>query len=154
QDFFIENEVVPLDSSPGGLAFTTRETVFLDGARPETGPLGRRFAAAGVKSACIVPLVSHDRALGVLGVSSLRENAFTPEDGRVLNQVAKQLAIAVENALAYREIDALKNKLEEEKLYLEEEIRSEYNFEEIIGTSPPLKRALQDVGTVASTDST
>jgi formate hydrogenlyase transcriptional activator len=153
QDFFIENEIVPLDSGPGGRAFSTGQIVFGD-TGSESDPLARRFAAAGVKSGCIVPLVAHDRALGLLGVSSMRENAFTPEDGKVLGQVAKQVAIAVENALAYREIDALKNKLEEEKLYLEEEIRTEYNFEEIIGSSPVLKRALQDVETVARTDST
>jgi formate hydrogenlyase transcriptional activator len=68
--------------------------------------------------------------------------------------VANQVAIAVENALAYNEIETLKNKLEKEKLYLEEEIRSEYNFEEIVGSSSVLKRALQNVQTVATTDST
>jgi formate hydrogenlyase transcriptional activator len=153
QDFFIENEVVPLDSGPGGLAFTTGQMVFSD-TSGKSDPVGKRFAAAGVKSGCIVPLISRDRTLGLLGVSSMRENAFTEEDGQVLGQVAKQVAIAVENALAYREIDALKTKLEEEKLYLEEEIRTEYNFEEIIGSSPVLKRMLQDVETVARTDST
>jgi formate hydrogenlyase transcriptional activator len=72
----------------------------------------------------------------------------------LLGQVAKQVAIAVENALAFRKIEALKNKLEEERLYLEEEIRTEYNFEEIIGNSATLKRVLQEVETVAATDST
>ena len=154
QDFFIENEVVSLDKTPVARALTTRQVVFIDDSAHESDALGKRFAAAGVKSGCVVPLVSHDRTLGLLGVSSMRERAFTEEDGQVLSQVAKQVAIAVENAIAYREIDALKNKLEEEKLYLEEEIRTEYNFEEIIGSSPALKRALQDVETVARTDST
>ena len=87
-------------------------------------------------------------------LASLRENAFADDDIELLNQVGKQVAIAVENALQFREIDALKNQLKEEKLYLEEEIRTEYNFEEIVGHSPALKRVLQDVETVASTDST
>jgi len=152
-DFFIENEVVPL-SGLGGRAFTTGQIVFGDTTRNQSDALGKQFAKAGVKSACIAPLVSHNRPLGLLGVSSMRENAFTEEDANVLSQVAKQVAIAVENALAYREIDALKNKLQEEKQYLEEEIRTEYNFEEIIGSSAVLKRALQDVETVARTDST
>ena len=65
----------------------------------------------------------------------MRENAFTEESAELLGQVAKQVAIAVENALAFRKIDELKKKLEEEKLYLEEEIRSGHNFEEIIGSS-------------------
>jgi len=64
---------------------------------------------------------------------------------RPLNRVAAQIAIAVENALAFKEIDSLKDKLAVEKLYLEEEIRSEFNFEEIIGESPAIKRALAQV---------
>jgi len=114
-------------------------------------PVGRR---AGLKASCTVPLISRDRVLGVLGIASFREKAFTEADLDLLNQIGKQVAIAVENALAFREIDELKNQLKEEKLYLEEEIRTEYNFEEIIGTSPALKRVLQDVETVAATDST
>jgi formate hydrogenlyase transcriptional activator len=153
ESFFIEGEIIPLDRNPGGLAFTTRQPVLSD-ARDVDDPLGRRFAAAGVRSSCVVPLISHDRALGVLGVSSLHENAFKAEDAELLGQLAKQVAIAVENALAFREIDELKKKLEEEKLYLEEEIRTGYNFEEIIGSSSALKRVLQEVETVAATDST
>src|SRR4029078_11595211 len=83
-----------------------------------------------------------------------RENAFSKDDVELLGQLAKQVAIAVENALAFRKIDELKKKLEEEKLYLEEEIRSGHNFEEIIGSSSVLKRVLQEVETVATTDST
>ncbi len=72
----------------------------------------------------------------------------------LLRQVASQIAIALENALAFREIEELKNKLAEEKLYLEDEIRTEYNFEEIIGESAALKRILKQVETVAPTDAT
>ncbi len=81
----------------------------------------------------------------MLGIKSTRPHAFSQEDAELFEQVAKQVAIAVENALAYNEIETLKNKLEKEKLYLEEEIRSEYNFEEIVGSSPVLKRVLQNV---------
>src|ERR1700738_3214967 len=123
----------------------------MSGTQISNDPLGKR---TGVKSACAVPLISHDRVLGVLGVGRLSENAFTEGEAELLARVRKQVAIAVENALAYREIDALKNKLQDEKLYLQEEIRTEYNFEEIIGTSPTVKRALQNVETVAPTDST
>jgi formate hydrogenlyase transcriptional activator len=100
-----------------------------------------------------VPLMSHGRALGVLNVGSAKQGAFIDTDAQLLSQVGNQLAIAIENALAYRQIDALKTKLEEEKLYLEEEISDQFNFREIIGNSPSLKRALQDVQTVAPTDS-
>ena len=150
ENVFIADEIIELDSGPVGRAFTTRQPVISDGDQP-THPLAKR---AGLKSGIVVPLVSHDRALGILGVGSLRENAFTEDDADLLNQIGKQVAIAVENALAFREIDSLKNQLKEEKLYLEEEIRTEYNFEEIIGNSSILKRVLQDVETVAATDST
>jgi formate hydrogenlyase transcriptional activator len=150
ESIFIEDEIVELEGTTAGRAFTTRQPV-MSGLDHSMDPIGKR---AGVKSGCTVPLISHDRALGVLGVGSLRENAFTDDDAELLNQVGKQVAIAVENALAFREIDALKNQLKEEKLYLEEEIRTEYNFEEIIGNSPALKRVLQEVETVAATDST
>ncbi len=150
ENVFIADEIVELDGTPGGRAFTTRQPVINDGHQPPH-PLAER---AGLKSGVVVPLISHDRALGTLGVGSLKEHAFTEDDADLLNQIGKQVAIAVENALAFREIDALKNQLEEEKLYLEEEIRTEYNFEEIIGNSPILKRVLQDVETVAATDST
>jgi formate hydrogenlyase transcriptional activator len=147
---------VPLDTTPAGLAFTTRKPVLLGSI--DKGRFPSRIAdlliAEGIKSVCSVPLISHGKALGALNVGSLHENEFTREDAVLLGQVANQIAIAVENALAFREIDVLKNKLEEEKLYLEEEIRTEYNFEEIIGHSPALKRALQEVETVAPTDST
>jgi formate hydrogenlyase transcriptional activator len=152
EEVFIEDEIIPLAGNPPGLAFTTRQPVFGD-LRNANGSPGKRFAASGLKSDCFVPLISRDRTLGVLGVASLQEKVFSECDAALLGQVAQQIALAVENALAFREIEALKNKLEEEKLYLEEEIRAEYNFEEIIGKSPALKRALQDVETVAPTDS-
>jgi formate hydrogenlyase transcriptional activator len=143
-------KIIPLEGTPAGLALTTREPVLSDYSKSEDA----RVVSSGLKSGCTAPLLFRDRVLGVLSIKSLRENAFSRDDAELFGQVAKQVAIAVENALAYREIETLKNKLEEEKLYLEEEIRTEYNFEEIIGNSPALKRVLQDVETVAATDST
>ena len=87
-------------------------------------------------------------------MGTLAPDAIQPEDIDLLAQAANQIAIAVENALAYREIAELKNKLAEEKLYLEEEIRTEHNFEEVVGESAALKRALSAVETVSPTDST
>ena len=143
-------KLIPLEGTPAGLALTTREPVLSDYSKTEDA----RVVSSGLKSGCTAPLLFRDRVLGVLSIKSLHENAFSQDDAELFGQVAKQVAIAVENALAYREIETLKNKLEEEKLYLEEEIGTEYNFEEIIGNSPALKRALQDVETVAATDST
>jgi formate hydrogenlyase transcriptional activator len=89
-----------------------------------------------------------------MGFLSLQREAYSETDLEFLQQVAKQVAVAVENALAYEEITRLKNKLAEEKLYLEEEIRSEHGFEDIIGDSKALKRVLDQVQVVAPTDST
>ncbi len=83
-----------------------------------------------------------------MNLASVRDGNFTQEDAELLSQVANQIALALENALAFRELDELKNKLAKEKLYLEDEIRSEYNFEEIIGESAALKRILKQVDTV------
>ena len=111
-------------------------------------------AAEGVKLSCIIPLVNHGRVLGRLSISRRTETSFTPDEVEFLSQISGQIAIAVENALAYREISELKDKLAQEKLYLEEEIRNEMNFEQIIGNSSALKHVLQLVETVAPSDST
>ena len=153
EDLFIEGEPIPIEGTAAGLALTTRRPVMSSaGDLERLSPL-KRFTDAGLKSGCSIPLISRDRVLGVLGVLSFRKDAFDEEDTELLAQVAKQVAIAVENALAFREIDAFKNRLEEEKLYLEEEIQTAYNFEEIIGHSRALRRVLQEVETVAATDS-
>jgi len=151
EDVFIEDDIIELDGTLSGRAFTTRLPVMIGSSDLSTDRFAMR---TGLKTGCKIPLISHDRVLGVLGVGRLSEDDFTEEDIDLLTAVSEQVAVAVENALAFRQIDELKNRLQEEKLYLQEEIRSEYNFEEIIGTSPALKRALEDVQTVAPTDST
>jgi formate hydrogenlyase transcriptional activator len=148
--------VLPVEGTPAGRAFSTRRPVVLERADLAgfSQDLARRAAAEGFESGCCVPLIAHDRALGSLNVASRRPHAFSDDDVALLAQVANQVAIAVENALAYRQIAELKEKLAEEKLYLEDEIRTEHNFEEIIGESAALKRVLNQVETVAPTDST
>jgi formate hydrogenlyase transcriptional activator len=111
-------------------------------------------AAEGMKAFCLIPLVTRGRFLGILSILRTTETPFTPQDVDLLTQASGQIAIAVENALAYHEISELKNKLSQEKLYLEEEIRSEWGFEQIIGNSGVLKHVLQMVETVAQSDST
>jgi formate hydrogenlyase transcriptional activator len=101
-----------------------------------------------------VPVISRDKKLGSLGVANFRADSFSHEDLELLAQIAHQIAVTVENALAYREIETLKNKLNEEKLYLEEEIQTGLSFEQIIGASAALQRILKQVATVAPTDST
>jgi len=111
-------------------------------------------AAEGLRTKCIIPLVNRDRVLGILCPCRTTETPFAPEDVDFLSRASGQIAIAIENALAYHEISDLKDKLAQEKLYLEEEIRSDSGFELIIGKSAPLKHVLQLVETVAPSDST
>ena len=114
----------------------------------------RRLTGLGLKSACCLPLRAGDRVLGTLSVGVRREAAFTERDVHLLEEVANQIAIAIDNALTFRNIAELKDRLAEEKLYLEEELRTEYSFEEIIGESSGLKRILKQAETVAPTDAT
>jgi formate hydrogenlyase transcriptional activator len=116
--------------------------------------VAQRLLQYGVKTFCCAPLLSHDRVLGTLNVGRLREDAFTAEDVELLGQVSQQIAIAIENGLAYRQIAELKEQLSKEKLYLEDEIRTNYNFGEIIGESPALRSVLHQIEIVAPTDST
>ena len=106
------------------------------------------------ESGCILPLISRNRTLGVLTLGSRTENLFSCDDVHFLLRVAGQVSIAIENALAYKEIAELKDKLAQERLYLEEEIRTAADVEGIIGQSAALRKVLQLVETVATSDST
>jgi formate hydrogenlyase transcriptional activator len=151
-----EEMLVPIDGSMTGKAFRSRQPVVLDHHAMEEfqSPTSRLLRDEGVRSLVCMPLITHDRVLGTLSLASLRDDAFQQSDVDLLVQVAGQVAIAVENALAFQEIAGLKNRLAEEKLYLEDEIRSEMNFEEIVGESPSLRAVLKQVETVAPTSST
>jgi formate hydrogenlyase transcriptional activator len=148
---FEQEVTVPLDTTPSGLCFTTAQPLLARGAELDRFPneIIRALRADGVETICCVPLITQGRTLGTLNLASRRADAFPHQDVELLQQVSAQIAIAVENALAFKQIDALKDRLAEEKLYLEEEIRSEFNFEEIVGDSPALKRALAQVEVVA-----
>ena len=142
---------IPRDTSPAGRAITTGQPLLARGSELDaySSEIIATLRAAGLQTVCCIPLITHGRTFGTLNLASSRLDAFTPQDVELLQQVGAQIAIAVENALAFKEIDALKDKLAEEKLYLEEEIRSEFNFDEIIGDSPALKRVLAQVELVA-----
>src|SRR5215831_12635400 len=156
QPFIEEGESIPLEGSVPGLVFRSGKPVLMDRLEDERfqSDWSKKFRAAGFKSCASVPLAVHGRKLGTMGVACRREAQISEDDVELLCQVANQVAIAVENALAFREIEALKNKLTSEKLYLEAEIRTEHNFEELIGTSPSFRSILKQVETVAPTEST
>src|SRR5213594_3883327 len=113
-----------------------------------------KWLELGFKVGCVLPLVSRDRILGTLGLRRRDDEAYTDDEVGFLTQVANQIAIAVENALAYGEIRSLKDKLAEERVYLRDEVRNERNFEEVVGKSTVLRRVLRNAETVAPTDST
>src|ERR1700758_3060579 len=102
----------------------------------------------------LYPLIIRERVLGVLGFGASRENAFSDDDLSFFSQLANQIALAVENSLAYRQVSELKDRLAQENVYLESEIRSELYFEEIVGNSEPLRHVLQEIEIVAPADST
>ena len=113
-----------------------------------------RVQPFGVQSLCWLPLTSARRRLGALVFACKQPSAYDAADMGFLQLVANQVAVAIDNALAFQEITALKEQLSKEKAYLEEEARSEHGFEEIVGESVALRRVLKQVETVAPTGST
>ena len=114
----------------------------------------RRLVAEGIQSMCVVPLVFQGKCIGTLSLVSREKAQYSDEDAMFLQEVANQVALAVQNMRSYEEIDSLKARLEKENVYLREELRTEHNFEEIVGNSPALLKALHAVDQVAPTDST
>jgi len=152
----IKEELSFTPSAAAQRAIDTLKPVVLDAREPVEFASGTTeiALAEGIKILCLIPLVNRGRVLGILGTTRTTETSFTPEEVDFLSRASGQVAIAIENALAYREISELKDKLAQEKLYLEEEIRTDSGFERIIGNSAALKRVLQMVETVAPSDST
>src|SRR6266851_1328311 len=117
-------------------------------------PMEERAYGDGVRSYVIVPLVVHGRSIGALAVASVNPHQYSESDAAFFQEVANQVALAIENMKAYEEIAALKATLERESVYLREEIHREHNFDEIVGSSAPLRALLRQVEQVAPTDST
>jgi formate hydrogenlyase transcriptional activator len=151
----IKEELFFTPSAAGKKAMDTLKPVVMDTRERDECVIGTTsLAAEDVKTLCLIPLVNRGRILGFLSLLRRTETPFTSEDVDFLSRASGQIAIAIENALAYREISELKDKLAQEKLYLEEEIRADSDFERIIGKSAALKRVLRLVETVAPSDST
>jgi len=145
-----------LEGSPAGEAFRSREPVVLqriEGSRFVAE--GRRhLTSRGMQSGCWVPLIHRGQAIGVLAVASRIEGAFSHREAEMLVQIADQVAMAVNNAVAFRQIAELRDRLTQEKQYLEEEINVENRFEDIVGESTGLCQVLKEIETVAPTDAT
>lgn len=159
---FREGSLVPVKSSISGLVLRTRRSVRIDSYErvredPETygNPDGqliyKRVIEEGLKTGCYLPLVARDRVVGVLMLCRRSENVFRDDDVKLLEQVACQVAIAVENTLEFEQATKDRDNETKQRRYLEDEIRAELG--EIIGESPALKTALSMVSVVAPTDS-
>ena len=137
-------------------ALETLQPTIRNIANPQEFPpdLYKLMLAEGLKTQCVIPLVSRGRAVAALTINRRTDNPFLPDEIDFLQEASGQIAIAIENCLAFSQISELKEKLAQEKVYLEEEIRSDMGFEQIVGNSPALKHVLQLVETVASSDST
>jgi len=158
-----EGSAVPIEgcgsNHPADVFRTGKPTLAWDLESDPAGAAGTCVCGAsrpgeGIRSVCALPLISRNRVLGVLELGRRLGPAFTQSESDFLLQVANQIAIATENALAYGQIAELKNQLVREKLYLEDEIRSEHGFEEIIGRSPAIRAVLRKIETVAPIDAT
>jgi formate hydrogenlyase transcriptional activator len=147
-------ESMPVDGCPMGHVWLTQQPLILPNDTEEARSPRFQTVQRCFGSVCILPLTTARRRLGILGWGCYQPAVYRAGDVEFLQQVAKQVAVAVENALAFDEIAALKEKLEQEKVYLEEEIRTDHNFEEIVGESASLRRVLKEVETVAPTGAT
>jgi PAS domain S-box-containing protein len=147
---------VPVDGSPAGETFRTHEPVIIESFKDSKfGQEGvRHLTSLGMNSGCWVPLVHRSEAIGALAVSSKLENAFAMKDAVMLREFADQVAMAVNNAVAFKQIAELRDRLDQEKQYLEEEINLENRFEDIVGESTGLRQVLREIETVAPTDAT
>ncbi|HTK77534.1 MAG TPA: sigma 54-interacting transcriptional regulator [Gemmataceae bacterium] len=147
---------LPVEEGPAGWVWQTQQPLIIsDVPGDQRWPRFLELVAEyGLRSVCELPLTTARQRLGALAFLSKQVAAYADADVDFLQLVANQVAVAVENALAFDCIEKLKDKLTREKVYLEEEIRTEHNFEEIVGESAALRRVLKEVETVAPTDST
>jgi formate hydrogenlyase transcriptional activator len=123
----------------------------IDKLRPE---VLERLKAESIAALAVAPLGTSNGPLGLMSMGSKRPNNFGQEDLDILSQISAQISLALDNALAYGRLSASRNRLEDERLYLESEIRAEYNFEDIVGKSPALRKVLDQIEIVAPTGST
>ncbi|MGB9335494.1 MAG: sigma 54-interacting transcriptional regulator [Candidatus Acidiferrales bacterium] len=147
-------EVERRDSMVAEIFESQRGRIRFDLEKEQQFANDRRLVEIGIHSDCIVPLIVGGKSIGTLGIGSTRKNEYCEVDMQLLQEVANQVALAVANMRSFEEIAELKARLEKENVYLQEEIRTDHNFEEITGNSPVLLDVLRKVEQVAPTDST
>jgi formate hydrogenlyase transcriptional activator len=147
---------VPVSNCLGGQAFLNDAVTCFQQSDLEAKDyeVAIRSLAYGIQSMCFIPLRSPSGSIGVLALSSKRERAFDEIDTEFAKQVATQVAIALDNARAYRRIEELNHRLNEEKVYIESELQTALHFDEIVGDSPALTEVMQQIRQIAPTDTT
>ena len=146
-----------LEASPIEILIATREPLYIPDLSRETrirADIVEIFERHGIRSGFWVLLARENRRFGSLMFASQSLDAYSAEDRELMEHIARHVTIAVENALAFEKIRELRKKIEDEKVYLEEEIRSEYRFDEIVGHSAAIREVLGQIETAAPTDST
>ena len=147
---------LPVEGSPAGSAFRKGEPVVLERIADAGFAVDsvKHLTGLGMRSGCWVPLTHRGEAIGVLMVASRIEGAFGSREAEMLAEIAGHVAMSVSNAVAFRQIAELRDKLSQEKQYLEEEINLDNRFEDIVGESAGLRQVLKQIETVAPTDAT
>jgi formate hydrogenlyase transcriptional activator len=149
------SESIHLDAEPYKSWLSRVVDIDVDNADPAGWEaMSAHIKASGVRRICNAPLLAPHGLVGVLSLGRLTPAPFTPDELARVSQVAAQIAIALENATAFDEIAALKEQLVRENVYLKEEIRGGQQFEEIVGESKALQQVLNQLRTVAATDTT
>jgi formate hydrogenlyase transcriptional activator len=150
---FVGNLEIGFEETPAGLVFKSGKTLLRRDLETEREfPTEDRLLSEGIRSMIIAPLIARARVVGTLNLLSTKPNQYSEADAEFFPAVAAQVALAVENMNSYEEIATLKARLEAENIYLQEEIRTEHNFREIVGNSPPLLAVLHKVEQIAPTD--
>jgi formate hydrogenlyase transcriptional activator len=151
-----ETVLLPVAGTPHGSVYASGKPLLLKGSPSDGFPFAmpEHLVRGSIKSGCWIPLNGREGPLGTLNVFSRQSGAFSEEDVTALSQLGSQVSVALDTALAFRRIADLNARLAKEKLYLEDELRTESDFNDIIGTSRALRRVLKQIETVAPTDST
>jgi formate hydrogenlyase transcriptional activator len=150
----IQGIMLPMEGTPEGWTFVNRELLLMSQIGDKKAGQPDQQLKEGIKSGCWVPLNSRGEVLGTLFIGSRREAAFDQRQAETLRQAASQIAGILKVDHSYRRVAELSTRLKEEKRYLEEELRTEYNFEEVVGESHSLRTVLKQVETVAPTAAT
>jgi formate hydrogenlyase transcriptional activator len=154
-ELFIPGLELPLEGSHAGSAFRHQRVFYRPDLTKERQYEGEEvLLREGFRSLVVVPLVVRGKSIGTLNLGSLKPMQYGAAEAELLQEVANQLALAIENMREYEEIGRLKAQLERENVYLREEILDEHNFKEIVGNSPGLLAALRTIDRVAPTDTT